>query len=638
MRPSSIFRKFLALLTVCLLAGVAGCVEGEGGAVRVKSVKFNGVKAVKTGQIKSVLATVQSSKIPWGSKHYFTREQFEADLKRIVAFYKDRGYPDAKVTSFDVELNDRQDAVDITLNVEEGEPIVVEMVEYIGFESVPPARLNALRARGALPGGAPLDRAIAQAMREAALDEIKDNGFPYGTVRLTERPGQNERSRVLTLTATPGTLARYGEIQVEGNTTVSDNVVTRQLTFRPDGRYRVSELQESQRRLYNLETFQFANIEPVVEEGEQPGIVPVKVTVTEGKHRKVNFGLGYGTEEQARAGIDWRHVNFFGGARTLQLEGKYSALTRGGRANFRQPYLFSPRNALLLSAQSWYRDEPAYDLSTRGGRIAAERTFTRPGPFSPRRASSSISLAYTNEFQTYQISQLARSTPSFHKTLISLGLDPVNGSGRGVLSSAAFNYHRSTADSTLNARRGYTLGAHLEKAGGPLMGDFNFVETILEGRAYAALGDRAVVAIKARGGSIGVPRGENLQVPFFRRYWLGGATSLRGWGRFDVAPLFEGLPIGGHTMAEASAEFRVPVWGDLSAVLFADAGNVWDNAWNFDFGDLRYDVGPGLRYMTPIGPIRLDLGYQLNPIPGLLVNGKPEARRFRFHFSIGQAF
>lgn len=638
MRASSIFRKFLALLAACLLAGAAGCVEGEGGAVRVKSLKFNGVQAVKTGQLKSVLATVQSSKLPWGSKHYFTREQFEADLKRIVAFYKDRGYPDAKVTSFDVKLNDKQDAVDVTVNVEEGQPIVVEMVEYIGFDPVPPERLNALRARQPLMSGKPLDRAVAQAMREAALDEIKDNGFPYGTVRLTERLGQNERSRVLTLTATPGTLARYGEIQVEGNTTVSDNVVTRQLTFRPNWRYRVSQLQESQRRLYNLETFQFANIEPVIKEGEQPEIVPVKVTVTEGKYRKVNFGIGYGTEEKARASIDWRHVNFFGGARTLQLEGKYSALTKGGRANFRQPYLFSPRNALLLSAQSWYRDEPAYDLSTRGGRLAVERTFARPGPFSRRSASSAISAAYTNEFQTYQVSDLARNTPSFHKELIALGLDPLTGAGRGLLSSVDLDYHRSTADNTLNARRGYTLDAHLEQAGGPLMGDFDFVETIVEGRAYAALGDRAVVAIKARGGSIGVPRGENLRVPFFRRYWLGGATSLRGWGRFDVAPLFEGLPIGGHTMFESSAELRVPIWGNLSGVVFADAGNVWNNAWDFNFGDMLYDVGPGLRYLTPIGPIRVDVGYQLQRIPGLLVDGKPEPRRFRFHFSIGQAF
>jgi outer membrane protein insertion porin family/translocation and assembly module TamA len=626
-----------ALVLFCLLAGVAGCIEGEQ-AVRVTAVKFTGVKAVKEGQLKSVLATVQSAKLPWGTKHFFTREQFEADLKRIVAFYKDRGYPDAKVTSFDVKLNDKQDAVAVTVDIDEGQPIIVEHVEYIGFDPVPAPRLAALRTASALPQDAPLDRSLAQAMREAAIDELRDDGFPYASVRLTERAGQNDRSRVLTLTATPGTQARYGQIDVEGNTTVGDDVVKRQLAFRPNWRFRLSQLQDSQRKLYGLETFQFANIEPIIKEGEQPEIVPVKVTVVEGKHRKVHFGAGYGSEEKARASIDWRNVNFLGGTRTLQFEGKYSALSKGGRVNFRQPYLFSPRVSLLVSGQSWHRNEPAYTLNTNGGRLTVERTFPRPGPFSRRSAASSISLTYTNEFQRYQVSQQALDTPSFLKTLISLGLDPLNGTARGLLSSVDLDYHRSTADNALNARSGYTFDAHLEQAGRTLRGDYEFVETILEGRYYAALGQRAVLAAKVRGGSIGVPHGDNLKVPFFRRYWLGGATSLRGWGRFDVAPLYNGLPIGGHTMVESSAELRAPVWGNFSAVFFADAGNVWNNAWDFNLSDLRYDVGPGLRYLTPVGPLRFDLGYQLNRIPGLLVNGKPEPRRIRFHFSIGQAF
>jgi outer membrane protein assembly complex protein YaeT len=623
-------------LTLC--AGLAGCVEGEQSAVRVTSVKFTGVHGVEADQLADVLATVQSSKLPWGTKHYFTREQFEADLKRIVAFYRDRGFPDAQVRSFDVKLNEKQDAVDVTLNIEEGQPIVVEAIEYEGFEVLPAGDLQELKDRIALKPAAPLDRALAQASREAALDEIKDHGYPYAVVRITERPGSSDHARVLTVAATPGTLARYGEIDVQGNTSVSDNVVVRQLTFRPNRRFRLSQLQESQRRLYSLETFQFANVEPIIVEGQQPEIVPVRVTVTEGKHRKVNFGIGYGSEEKGRASLDWRHVNFFGGARTLQLEGGYSALSKGGRVNFRQPYVFGPRYNLVATGQSWHRNEPAYTLTTRGGRLSLERTFARRGPLSQRQGTTSLSLSYTNEFQSYQVAEFALRDPTAHDLLISLGLDPLNGTARGLLSSIDLDVHRSTADSTVNARRGYTLDAHLERAGSFLQGDYDFAETILEGRYYLALGDRAVVAVKARGGSIGTPRGENLRVPFFRRYFLGGATSLRGWGRFEVSPLHNGLTIGGHTMFESSAELRAPVWGNLSAVLFADAGNVWNNAWAFDFGDMRYDVGPGVRYLTPIGPIRADLGYQLNPIDGLLIDGKKQSRRFRFHFSIGQAF
>ncbi len=80
------------------------------------------------------------------------------------------------------------------------------------------------------------------------------------------------------------------------------------------------------------------------------------------------------------------------------------------------------------------------------------------------------------------------------------------------------------------------------------------------------------------------------------------------------------------------------VRGKPGGVVFLDAGNVWADSLGYKLGDLRYAVGPGLRYQTPVGPIRFDIGYQLNPIPGLMVNGSPQKRRLRFHFSIGQAF
>ena len=95
-------------------------------------------------------------------------------------------------------------------------------------------------------------------------------------------------------------------------------------------------------------------------------------------------------------------------------------------------------------------------------------------------------------------------------------------------------------------------------------------------------------------------------VPFYKRYFLGGSSSIRGWGRFEVGPTSGfGLPIGGHTMMEGSSEVRLPLSGRLGAVAFADFGNVWSDPWDFNPGDLRYAVGPGLRYLTPIGPARV---------------------------------
>jgi outer membrane protein insertion porin family/translocation and assembly module TamA len=98
------------------------------------------------------------------------------------------------------------------------------------------------------------------------------------------------------------------------------------------------------------------------------------------------------------------------------------------------------------------------------------------------------------------------------------------------------------------------------------------------------------------------------------------------------------LPIGGDSMFAFSEELRAALRGNLGGVLFLDAGNVWPGSWGIRLRDLRYAVGPGLRYQTPVGPIRFDLGWQLKPIDGLLVNGQEQRRRWRVHFSIGQAF
>src|SRR6266567_8333085 len=100
--------------------------------------RVKGVKARAESRLKSALATHQSSRIPWGKKYFFDRSRFDADLKRVQAFYADRGYPDARVTGFDVKLNDKQDEVDLTVTISEGDPVRVASIDFAGFEAIPP--------------------------------------------------------------------------------------------------------------------------------------------------------------------------------------------------------------------------------------------------------------------------------------------------------------------------------------------------------------------------------------------------------------------------------------------------------------------------------------------------------------------
>jgi len=298
-----------ALLPLVLVTCVA-CKEDQAG-VEVKDLSFSGNTAVSSDQLKSVLATVESAKLPWGTKEYFSREEFEADLKRIVAFYKDRGYPEARVRSFDARLSDDQKSVRLKIVIEEGEPVLVERVVLTGLEPIPDDHRRELESRLPLKAGAPLDRALLQASREAAIDELKDHGYPNPDVKVEEAPGSSDRQRVVTYSAQPGRLAYVGRIEVSGTMSVSDRIVRRQLTFRPGQLFEQSKLRESQRKLYAMELFNFVNVEgvttgdtPTAGQEEAPDRITTRVTVTEGKHRKVNFGAGYGTTEKVRGEVD----------------------------------------------------------------------------------------------------------------------------------------------------------------------------------------------------------------------------------------------------------------------------------------------------------------------------------------------
>jgi outer membrane translocation and assembly module TamA len=143
---------------------------------------------------------------------------------------------------------------------------------------------------------------------------------------------------------------------------------------------------------------------------------------------------------------------------------------------------------------------------------------------------------------------------------------------------------------------------------------------------------------RASYGAIG-HTGDTPGVPFFKRYFLGGSENLRGWGRLEVSPLSEtGTPLGGQAHLWASSEARVPIVGPVGAAAFLDAGNAWRQPWTLRPNDLRYSAGVGLRYRSPFGPLRLDVGYQLNPIHALRIGGEPQERRWRVHAGAGQGF
>jgi outer membrane protein insertion porin family len=369
----------------------------------------------------------------------------------------------------------------------------------------------------------------------------------------------------------------------------------------------VDALQESQRRLTRLGLFDSVDI-AVVNPESLTSAVATRVSVMERDPTQLTYSFGYGSEERAYGEAVWRHLNFLGGGRTLSMRGKWSWLDRGGEAAFRQPYLFGSRLAFTASTYVWHFDEEPYESLSRGGRAgliheAGRTTFTG---------------TYIHEFLSVQVLRQAQDEQ------------------QGLLSAVQFNAERDASVQSAETTRGYVVAARLEHAGGWLPGSFHYVSVFGDGRYYRALA-RTTLAGRIQYGSM-VPNGPRSNVPFSKRYFLGGADSLRGWGRLEVSPLSAaGLPLGGQSLFAITGELRVSLAGPVGAVVFADAGKVWEDAWALS-RDLHSDGGIGFRYRSPFALLRFDVAYQFTTVAGLQISDDRRDRRWRIHFGIGHSF
>ena len=194
------------------------------------------------------------------------------------------------------------------------------------------------------------------------------------------------------------------------------------------------------------------------------------------------------------------------------------------------------------------------------------KDFSRAGLGADRGVRNRLSLSLIREYEDYAISDSALSDPTFRDELIALGLNPDTGRGKGTLSAFEIDFERNTSSQPLNPRQGYSVAGHLESAGSLLGGSFTYNEVLGEVRTYLELAPRFVWANRARSGTLAGSDGA--QIPYYKRYFLGGSGSVRGWGRYQVSPLSpDGLPIGGRTMMEVSTEARFGIRGRLSGVV-----------------------------------------------------------------------
>ncbi|HAK54119.1 MAG: BamA/TamA family outer membrane protein [Vicinamibacterales bacterium] len=608
--------------------------------LRVRHLTFEGVTAIDESDLRRALETRAWPRFFWGDKDPFDEATFQDDLVRIVEYYGQRGYPEARIADASIQRLDG-DRVDLMVVVDEGRPYIVESLELEGFDPLSAAELETLRDRLPLRPGQPLDAVLLEASEQLALFALGNRGYAYAVLDTSNRTGATFRSRRLTLVARPGLLTLFGPIDIVGNTGLGDRLIREDLVYRPGELFRAGLLRESEARLTARALIDAATVEVLPQAGK-PGDVFTRIRIEEAEHRQYSLSGGYGSEGQLDLTGDLRHINFFGGGRSAGVSGRWSSLDRGVLIDFVEPRFFDPRYSLRVAGEVQVVDEPTFYTERAGGVLSLTRRFGATWPPDAPRTTASVS--YTNSYDEFETSDDFEFGLGDFDDLLELGLNPFTGLGAGRLSALAIDFTRDTTDGSLNPSRGYAANLRFEQAGRWLGGRFTYNEIRADARHFLSLSGRVVLAHRLLIGTIDAPSDsigldDFVGPPLYKRYFLGGAESLRGWGRFEIGPRAEsGLPLGGLSHLNLQSELRWLLPKGIGAVAFVDAGNAWDQSWRIDLGKLRSAVGVGLRLPTPLGLARIDYGYQLTPIDGLLVEGLPETRHWRLHFRIGQSF
>jgi translocation and assembly module TamA len=631
-----------AKLAARLLAfgcGVAGCASSEGldgaGPI-ITDIEILGTGAVAQQALKRRLATRQTGWWPFSTKQRLDPVEWQTDLDRIERYYETQGYYQAKVTRSEL-IDKGADRVALRVQVEERQPIRIAEVTVRGLEPLAPSdRELVLEDLPLQPGEVFLEQRWLDAKMQI-LTRLKDQGHAaaalVGEAKIDLRGNRGQ----LDLLVAPGRSYRFGEVVVNGppGSKVDPGLVREQasLALGADRRYAEPKLEEAQRRIFAMGVFSTARVSAGAPD-PATGLVPMVVDVREAPLRSLRLGGGLAIDQvrqEARLLAAWGNRSFMGGLRKLSLEavGGWAfipnalallrsqvedAAARNGAvfrasADFEQPrFLARPTLRLGSLIEAERTIEPAYDAL--GGRARLGPTW---------QPSSSIALVGSYNLQGYRLNGPPAASSSTAPLALGCTLDPC---------FVLLSYLEQVAtwdrrDHPLEPRRGFYLSLSVQEGGGPLGGDFSYVRILPEARFYASPGP-LTLAMRVRLGTL-APRFDRAEdSPVVARFYAGGAASMRGFGLRRLSPMLlvpvdaarpelrVALPVGGNGLIEGSFEVRAPVRQRLLLAAFTDFGTVTRERLPLrEAGRLLWAVGLGLRYLSAVGPVRLDVGVRL---------------------------
>ncbi|MBI5016689.1 MAG: outer membrane protein assembly factor BamA [Deltaproteobacteria bacterium] len=569
-----------------------------GPLVRVGEVTFEGNRSETVRKLKTYMSLVEGGVF---RPPPFTQEALDRDLRVLANYYVSQGFLDARVTLQDLEVPPSGSA-SLKIGVEEGARYRLGRLTFLSSGGPTPEKARTLSG---IKEGSWADPGAVEAARVRLQAELAKQGYADASVEVqsTKQPAGAVLDVTYGLRAAH--LVHFGKIVVSGNARTQTPVILRELTFQEGDPWSAEEVLLSRQKLFRLGHFQRVRIDPLNPE-DTSDVRDVRVSVEEQDSGAISFGGGYGSEEGIKAFAEVSHANLFGSGREAKARADLQGKDWSYVLSFREPWLLGYRNDLGMSLSQQYHTQDAFDLRTTAFRASLDRAVT---------GHIRGTVVYTLSSNT--LSHVAQSAD-------------VSSIDQYVLSAVGPVLAWDSRDDPFNPKEGFQHQFQAEWALKALGSQVQYSRYVGSVSGYFSW--RSVtLALLARGGFAADLAGEET-LPIDKRFFLGGRTSVRGFDRDGIGPKSaDGTAVGGDTMVNARAELRFPLWKSLGGDLFWDAGNVWNRkADKPNYLDLRKGAGGGLRYLTPIGPIALDLGFKLDRKEG----EAPSA----WNFTIGNVF
>ena len=550
----------------------------------VRWLHISGHRVVWGGELKALMVTRASpwyDFLPWVHARRYDSLTLVSDLEKLRAYYRDLGYLAVSVHSTIDQLS--ADEIGLGVHITEGPLTRISRASVIGGEDIENAFEQLV--------GEPLSRDIVNKGVSQVVSELRNKGYAFARAEVETTIVAQQAELVLKLTS--GLVCSLGTVHVSGNKAVSENTISRGLTFQSGELFNEEALQKSQHLLYRAGVFR--SVALALKDSSE-NRVDVDVRVSERPFQALRLGAGYDTDEDLWVSGAWTHRNFGGGARQLKLSGRISGNNRETVLGLRQPYFISSNNWLNISGFVQRERQAAFVQDELGGNLSLERNITTTADLIAQFSGGVVDFSADSAFAEMEVGLLM-----------------------------------DTRDDIFDPQSGMLAQFTVRERGRFFRSDSEFLQATAEGRWFRRIPLRSVLALRVQGGMI-FELGKAGGVPNVERFFAGGLNSVRGWGLNELGPKdHEGNPTGGLSRVEMSMEIRTQIFFSLGTAIFVDVGNVDAKSGAFNPGSLKYAVGAGLRYLSPVGPVRFDVGYRMS-------DDSTVTKRIQYHISLGQAF